>query len=62
VDRLASRHSKRSISRYSKASKISNYDDDTISSAKKRLGGYLPKLKADRQDTNYLAQVAKSLK
>ena len=62
ADRLASRHSNRSRSRFSVMSKISNYDDETISSANKRLANYLPKLNADRQDTNYLEQVARSLK
>ena len=62
ADRLASRNSKRSHSKFSIVSKVSNFDDETISSANKRLGSILPRLNADRQDTNYLDQVAKRLK
>lgn len=59
MERLTSRHSRRSISRYSRASHMSNYDDDTISSAnRKRFKSNLPKLNADRHDTNYVAKVA----
>ena len=59
MERLTSRQSRRSISRYSRVSHMSNYDDDTISSAnRKRLKSKLPKLKADRHDTDYAAQVA----
>lgn len=41
---------------------MSNYDDDTISSANKRLKSNLPKIKVDRYDTNYIAKVARNLK
>lgn len=62
MDGLTSRHSRRPVSRYSRASHMSNYDDDTISSANKRFKSNLPKIKADRNDTNYVAQVAQSLR
>ena len=63
IERLTSRQSRRSISRYSRASHLSAYDDETIRSAnKKRFRSNLPKINADRQDTNYIEHVAQSLK
>lgn len=52
VARLQSKQSNRSMSRFSVASRVSKYDDETISTSQKRKYD-LPKLKVDRNDTDY---------
>ena len=59
--RLQSKQSNRSISRFSVASRVSRYDDDTISASRKRKNE-LPKLKVDRLDTDYNSIVSNRVK
>ena len=54
IDALTSHQSHRPLSRYSRASHLTNFDDETVSSAKKRIfKSNLPKLKIDARSSNY---------
>lgn len=57
-----SKQSRRSFSRYSVASRVSHYEDGTISTRNKRQGGNLPKIGVDRLDTNYMNILTDNLK
>lgn len=59
--RLPSKQSNRSLSRFSVASRVSRYDDDTISTSRKRKNE-IPKLKVDRLDTDYNSIVSSKVK
>jgi len=59
---MTSKQSLRSYSRYSIASRVSRYDDDTISMSHKRVQSNLPKIHVDRRDTNYLSLLTENLK
>ena len=60
--RLQSKQSRRSFSRYSVASRISNYEDGTISTRNKRKSSNLPKIGVDRLDSNYMNILTDNLK
>ena len=53
MDEAETQRSYRPNSRYSRMSRHSRYDDDTVSVANKRMAGKLPRVSVDRQDLNY---------
>ena len=59
--RLQSKQSRRSYSRYSVASRVSHYEDGTISTRNKRKAD-LPKIGVDRLDTNYMSILTDNMK
>ena len=57
-----SQRSRRSISKYSIASRESRFDEQTISISAKRKQNVLPKLNFNRKDTNYINLMNENLK